>query len=127
MDDKTYIGSLGEARVIAELTRQRFHVFNQATGKAPFDLVAYKEGKLLRVSVKSVMKKDKNGVYSVQLKSVRANRTGNTIHNFDNTSCDILAIYLLEDDEVVLMESTSIKAKSALVIRRNPADRGTQS
>lgn len=127
MDDKTYLGAIGEAKVIALLTEQKYHVFTQVTGKAPFDLVAYKEGKLYRVSVKTVMKRGKRGAFVVQLKSVRSNRTGNKIIGFDNNSCDILAIYLVEDDEVILMSSSDVKAKSALSIRRNPVDRGTLS
>lgn len=127
MDDKTYLGSLGEAKVIAKLTQERYHVFTQVSGKAPFDLVAYKDGILYRVSVKSVTKKNESGVYTVQLKIVRPNRTGNKITNFDNTSCDILAVYLFEDDEVMLIDSKTIEVKSALTIRKGPVDRGTQS
>lgn len=127
MDDKTYLGALGEARVIAELTRNRFHVFSQVSGKAPFDLVAYKDNQLYRISVKAVGKKDEKGVYNIQPKTVRPNRTCNKITNFDNTSCDLLAIYLQEDDEVVIFKSSEVVVKSAMTIRRHPVDRGTQS
>lgn len=128
MDNKTYLGAIGEAKVIAHLTKERHHVFSQVTGKAPFDLIAYKDNKVYRISVKTIEKQNKYGSYTVQLKSVRSNRTGNTIINFDNNSCDILAIYILETDEVILLDSCNIKAKSGLVVKRkNPIERGTPS
>ena len=128
MDNKTYLGAIGEAKVIAKLTEDHYHVFNQVTGKAPFDLITYKDGRLARVSVKTIEKKNEYGTYTVQLKSVRPNRTGNTIVNFDNSSCDLLAVYILENDEVILLDSASIKAKSSLVVKRKPpVDRGTPS
>ena len=43
MDVKTYVSAIAESRTIYELTKMKYHVFNQVTGKAPFDLVAYKE------------------------------------------------------------------------------------
>lgn len=118
MDNKTYLGAIGEAKVIARLTEERYHVFNQVTGKAPFDLVAYKDGEMKRVSVKSIEKKNKDGNYTVQLKSVRSNKTSNKIVNFDNTSCDILAVYIAELDEVLLLNSCDITAKSGLVVKK---------
>lgn len=118
MDDKTYLGAIGEAKVIAELTKHKYHVFTQVTGKAPFDLIAYKDNKLYRISVKTVEKKNKYGSYTVQLKSVRSNRSTNTILNFDNTSCDLLAVYIVETDEVIMKDAASITAKSGLVIKR---------
>lgn len=118
MDNKTYLGAIGEAKVIAKLTEDKFHVFTQVTGKAPFDLVACKDSKIYRVSVKTIEKKNKDGSYTVQLKSVRSNRTENRIINFDNTSCDILAVYIVETDEVIFKQASDIKAKSGLVIKR---------
>ena len=114
MDNKTYLGSLGEAKVISKLTEEKFHIFSQITGKAPFDLIAVKENLLFRVSVKSVEKSDKYNNYVVQLKSVRSNRHTNKIINFDNTSCDLLCVYIVDLDKVVILDAKQITAKSAL-------------
>lgn len=128
MDNKTYLGAIGEAKVIAKLTEDKFHVFTQVTGKAPFDLVAVKDKMVYRISVKTIEKKNRDGSYSVQLKSVRSNRTENKIINFDNTSCDILAVYIVELDEVIFRDANTITAKTALVIKRkDPIERGTLS
>lgn len=114
MDNKTYLGSLGEAKVISKLTEEKFHIFSQITGKAPFDLIAVKENLLFRVSVKSIEKSDKYNNYIVQLKSVRSNRHTNKIINFDNTSCDLLCVYVVDLDKVIILDAKQITAKSAL-------------
>lgn len=58
MDDKTYYSSLAELKVMADLTAKKWHVFNQVSGKAPFDVVIYREGVLKRMSIKSCSKKE---------------------------------------------------------------------
>ena len=54
MDNKTYISQLSEVKVMADLAYKDYHIFNQISGKAPFDLVAYKENVLSRISAKSL-------------------------------------------------------------------------
>lgn len=116
MDDKTYYSTKAETRVIYELTKAKYHVFSQVSGKAPFDLVAYRDNVLLRVSVKSVVQKDKHGSFVVQLKTVRSNKTENKITTFDNTSCDLLAVYLDETDQVCWLPTGKVKATSAITL-----------
>jgi hypothetical protein len=117
MDDKTYAGALGEAKVIAALTADKYHVFGQITGKAPFDLVAYKDGKLYKISIKTITGKNRNGTYTVQLKAVRSNRNKNRIINFDNSLCDIVAVYILPEDKIVMLNSNTIIVKSSLTVK----------
>lgn len=51
MDDKTYIAQLSELKVMAHFSEKGYHIFNQVSGKAPFDIIVYKEGVLSRVSI----------------------------------------------------------------------------
>lgn len=118
MDIKTHISSIAEAKVIYELTRLEYHIFNQVTGKAPFDLVAYKNNILYKISVKSVSVCNKYGSYDVQLKRVRSNKNINKIYNFDSTECDILAIYIYQEDLVLFYKASDIKVKSTLTINK---------
>lgn len=110
-------GILGEAKAIAYLLEKGYDVFNQFGGKAPFDLVAHKDNTLYRVSVKSTSFLKKN-TYIVYLQRVRPNRTKNIIHKFDKTCCDLLAIYIVPEDRIVLLEASGIKQKCSLSIRR---------
>ncbi len=110
-------GILGESRVIVELIKQDYDVFTQFSGKSPFDIVAYKDDVLYRVEVKSSACRSRSDTgWEVQLKRIRPNRSGNTIHKFDNSSCDILAIYIEPIDKVLLLNASEISNKSMLTI-----------
>lgn len=121
MDDKTYLGSLAEAKTIATLTAQRWHIFNQVSGKAPFDLVAVKDNKLLRISVKGTANKDKNGSYLVQIGKVRSNKKINKVYKFDPISCDQVAVYILEIDTVCFIPAKLISSGRTLSLRKEPS------
>lgn len=117
MDNKTWLGSLGESKVAAELSRHRFHVFTQTTGKAPFDLVAYKDGYLYRVNVKSTQRRSKWGSWEVKIASVRSNRTENRIVPFDFASCDVLAVYIEPLDKICFLHSSEVAGKNYIALR----------
>jgi len=114
------LGILGESRVISELIKCKYEVFTQFSGKAPFDMVAYKDSTLYRVEVKSTRTRTKYDTgWEVQLKRSRPNRSSNIIHKFDNTSCDILAIYIEPLDEVLLIQSVEVTTTCSLSILDN--------
>ncbi len=120
MDSRTRLGSLGEAKVIAKFVEHGFDVFTQFSGKAPFDLVAYQDGCLLRVQVKGTASKTRYGVYQVQLKAIRANRTRNVIHYFEPSECDVLAIYIEPLDTICFLRADEIGARGQLNLRERP-------
>lgn len=117
MDARTRLGSLAEAEVLAKFIEHGFDVYVQLSGKAPFDLIAHRNGQLFRVQVKGSASKTRYGVYQVQLKAVRANRTGNTIHCFDPTCCDVLAIYIEPLDAVCFLRTDEIRSRNQLNLR----------
>ena len=111
------MGSVGESKVASELSRHRFHVFIQTTGKAPFDLVVYKDGYLYRVNVKTTQRLDKWGSWEVQIKSVRSNRTKNRVVPFDPLSCDVLAVYIEPLDRVCFLRASEVSEKCSIALR----------
>lgn len=115
MDDKTWMGSLGEAAVTAFLTRHRVHVFSQISGKAPFDLIAWKDGVTKTISVKSTSRK-KGHSYEVELRSTRHNKTRTVVKKFDSSLCDILAVYIVPLDCVCLLDTSIVHGRSGLCI-----------
>lgn len=117
MDNKTWLGSLGESKVAAELSRHRFHVFTQTTGKAPFDLVAYKDGYLYRINVKTTQRLGKWGSWEVQLKSIRSNRTKSRIVPFDPQSCDVVAVYIEPIDKVCFLQIFEFSGRNTITLR----------
>ena len=125
MDARTRLGSLAEAKVLAKLIENGFDVYVQLSGKAPFDLIAHRDGQLVRVQVKGSASRTRYGVYQVQLKAVRANRTGNTIHCFDPSCCDALAVFIEPLDTVCFLRADEIRCRHQLNLReeRRPQDR----
>lgn len=120
MDNKTYYSSIAELKVMTDLTAKHWHIFNQVSGKAPFDLVAYKDGMLKRVSVKSCSKEPNGaGSYVIEVGRVRSNKTENKIYKFDQNECDILAIYIVKEDKIIYVDSFTAHDKRALTIGRS--------
>lgn len=120
MDDKTWIGGLSELKVMTELSKQKFYVFNQISGKAPFDLIAYKGNKLFRISVKgsyrSAIKGDR---YEIQIGRVRSNKNKNIVYKFNHNECDIVAVYIHEIDKVCFINSMDIKNGRIITLRES--------
>ena len=109
-------GILAEAKVMTWFLEREYDVFNQFGGKAPFDLVAHKDNILSRVSIKSTSVRTKSGKWAVQIGRVRPNRTGNTIHKFDSSEADILAVYIVPEDRVIIIDTKTITTGRELTI-----------
>jgi len=107
MDDKTRLGALAEAKVIAHFLEQGFEVYTSVTGKSEVDLILCKDRVLTKVSVKCATQVI-GKIVRVQLQSVRSNKTENRIIKFDPTSCDILAVYLAPIDKVKIFNAKDI-------------------
>jgi len=114
----TDLGRLGEAKVLAELTALGYYVFTDLSGKCPVDLIIWKDGVSKTVQVKSTDSKRYTS-WVVQLRSIRPNRSGNTIKLWDPSQVDYLAVYIHAENRVVLIESASITQTSALTIQEN--------
>ena len=124
MDEKTQSSAISESRVTTELLRDGFSVFSQISGKEPFDIAAYRDGVFLRVQVKSTRVRSENGLsFSVQLKSVRHNKTKNTIKQFDARLCDVLAVYISELDKVCFIPAKEVDGMTAIRIKEGKPDK----
>lgn len=113
-----WLGNLAEAKVAAELIRQRFEVFTSTTGKAPFDLVAYQDGRLLRVEVRGISQQENSGSYSVRLTSTRGTTgNGRRYQAINRAHADLLAVYVLPWDSVAFIAMADIVNKQTLTFR----------
>lgn len=124
MDDRTWLGNLAEIRVAAELLRERYEVFVGWGGKTSCDLIALKDGVLHRVQVKgtrtrSIGPKGTVGGYTVQLRSVRSNKTANVVKTFDAGVCDLLGIYIEPEDRVVILKAKGYHGRNTVNIKAN--------
>lgn len=79
-----------------DLARRGYAVLLPLTEHAPFDLVAYKDGRFYRVQVKYRAAKD--GFVAVQMANVWADRHGVHLVPIDRTSIDMICIYCPDTD-----------------------------
>ena len=119
------VGTLGELKAMQEFIKLGFSIYSPLSGKELYDFIACQADKLIKVQVKSTAVKDKYGSYSFKLKSIRPNRTRNKIIKFDNSVCDILALYIVLIDQVCFMKSSDVKAASAINLRESKVNSKT--
>lgn len=118
MDTKTWLGNLAEIKVASYLIENGYEVFVGWGGKTSCDLICIKDGQLERVQVKGCASRDKKShSWIVQLRSIRSNRSGNTIHKFDGTVCDTLAVYIQPEDRIVLYDALPLDGRNAISIK----------
>lgn len=108
----TDLGRLGEVKVSARLVELGWYPFIDPSGKCPVDLLAWKGGLIISFQVKSCGSPDSDGRYMVQVGSLRPNRTETVVHKFNKDSCDYLAVYLLDDDEVCFIPSEEVPGRA---------------
>lgn len=90
-------GDLGLAKAHADLVAKGYIVLIPMTEHAPFDLVAYRDGRFHRVQVK--YRSARTGSLEVQFKSNWSDRNGVHKALIDKTSVDVVCIYCPETDE----------------------------
>ena len=113
---KSHQGNLGLGRAIAYYTSNCIPVLLPLNDTQKYDLVVDKEGRLLRVSVKTTQGLNKSGEnYVVQLKNSGGSSGKSVIRNFDNTLCDILFI-VTRDNTIYEIPTYEVNVKSALTL-----------
>ena len=125
MDIKTHSGQVSELKVMADLAAREYHIFNQISGKAPFDIIAYKDNVLKRISIKSTTR-DCNtvGKYPIELRRVRSNKTSNNIYKIEEDEFDILAVYIFKEDKIVYLPIETVVGKGMINIKLEDCQSG---
>lgn len=109
-------GKIGESKVLCELIEQDYDIYLPYSDGTPFDLIASKDNKLYRVSIKYTSFFDK-GAWVVGLRNVSRRNNGEVcVKKFDKNSCDILAVYIQPENRIVLIESKNISATCSLAV-----------
>ncbi len=107
-------GRVGEALVVAHMVGLGYDIYLPAFGNAPCDIVAMRDGQMYRVECKSIAAKNKWGSYEAQLRRVRVNTTSTKIHHFDGKSSDILAVCILPEKRVILLDAIDYDGRSTV-------------
>ncbi len=115
--NRKLIGNLGEAKVLAYFVENEYQVYLPFQDNGEHDMVVSKDSKLQTVSVKSTSVKSGSG-YLVQLRTVsRRKDNGVIVKKFDNSSVDLLAVYIQPEDRVMIISGLDVKATSAVVVK----------
>ena len=91
-------GDLGVLKAQLDLFEQGFIILSPMTEHAPFDLVAYKDRKFLRIQVK-YKSVDKTGSITVHFRSCWADKNGTHMQPVDKSEVDIYCVYCPDTDE----------------------------
>lgn len=122
MDDKTWACSYSQQAVAAFLAKHRVYVFTDTTGKAPIDLVAYRDGVIRKIAVKAVMSSNEDRgrgaptSYGVQLRSTRYSRSSIRTTNFSDKDCDILAVFVAPTGDVALFWAADMVGRTQIEV-----------
>jgi hypothetical protein len=116
-------GRIGEAKVSAHFAALGYEVFVPVFCQPTSDMIVCKDGALQRVQVKFCSAIGHSGAYYVSLKSVRCGAGKPAVHKFDSTKCDILAVYLCQDDKVVLLDPSPLHGRTTVALRLRLASR----
>lgn len=118
-------GDLGVLHAQLDLARRGYMVLLPLTEHAPFDLVAYKEDRFLRVQVK--YRSAKNGCVSLRLASFWADRHGVHAVAVDRTALDLFCVYCPDTDRCYYVDVQSCPPGKALLCIRVQPTRNAQS
>jgi hypothetical protein len=107
-------GNIGEAKVMNYFIENGYTVYLPFGTASKNDMIIEKDNIIERVSVKTSNTKNKSGNYKVRIRQGKLNKQ----IPFDKNSCEILAIYILPEDKIVLKKATEIVSGFELVLKR---------
>ncbi len=106
-------GDLGVLKAQVDLFEQGFTLFTPLTEHSPFDLVAYRDGKFLRIQVK-YRSVDKHGKIEVKFSTCWADRNGTHTVPIDKDQVDLYCVYCPETDECYYLNPASYGSNMCL-------------
>ena len=90
-------GDLGVLKAQLDLYEKGYLILTPNTEHAPFDIVAYKEGKFLRVQVK--YRAIKNETILIKFSTSWADKNGTHIVQYDKNEIDLICVYCPDTDK----------------------------
>lgn len=110
------IGQIGEVAVMYRLIRAGWQALIPYGNAAPYDLVAEKNGRVVRLQIRTT--RSASGFLNVNC------RTKNNRSRLQPSHFDFLAVYDLTTDSAYVIPASEIKGKAAFYIRLLPSRSG---
>jgi PD-(D/E)XK endonuclease len=100
-------GDLGVVKAIARLTELSWNVGVLITEHQHYDLLAEKNGKMIRVQVKYAP--IKRGIISADLRCIWANTSGTKVRQYTTGDYDVLALYCPDSDKCYFIQMSEVE------------------
>ncbi len=112
--------AISELKAMEKFIDIGYNIYYQLTGREPFDFIAERDGKLLRVEVKSTNHTTKNGkAYIASIKATRMKANSIVRRRFDVNQCDVLAVYICPLDTMCFLLPHDVKVSCNIRFRKN--------
>jgi Holliday junction resolvase len=111
MDRKTK-GRLAEAKVLSFLIENGYEVYLPFSNNSKYDVIAYKDGVVKRISIKFTSTRKPSGTWTVEMRQIFRGNNKITIHKFDRNEFDIVAVYIGPEDKIVLIDAADVRPRS---------------
>ena len=107
-------GDIGVAKIISDLTSKQWNVCIPISEHTKYDLIAEKEGKIVRVQVRFTTQK--NGKLNIRLSSVWSDKKGNHVVNRKSGDYDVLAVYCPNTDSAYYISDNLFDNKKTITL-----------
>lgn len=108
-------GRLAEAKVISYLIEHGYEVYLPFSNNSKYDVLAFKDGSLKRISIKFTSTQKSSGSWEVEMRQIYRGKNSINITKFDNNHFDIVAVYIGPKDEVILVDAQNVKTRSVSI------------
>lgn len=105
-------GNIAESKVLTYFLELGYEVYLPFGTATTNDMVVIKDNTTKRVSVKSTSSKSKSGKWEVRVRQIT--HLGTTL--FDNSKTDLLVVYIIPENRIVVLEAKDIKAKTGISV-----------
>lgn len=99
-------GNIGESKILTYFISQGYTIYLPFGTASKNDMIIEKDNIIKRVSVKTANTKTKSGKYKVRIRQGKMNKQ----IAFNPSSTDILAIYIIPEDKIILKMSSEINS-----------------
>lgn len=105
-------GNIGESKALAYFIENGYTVYLPFGTASKNDMIIEKDNIIKRVSVKTANSKLKSGKYKVRIRQGKLNKQ----IPFDKGASDILCVYIIPENRIVILESKDIKTGFEITI-----------
>lgn len=110
--DSNLKGNIGESVALNYFLKNGYEVYVPFGTATSCDMIVFRDGISLRVSVKSGSRQSRNGKYEINIRQQVKRKSV----PFKQESCDILFLYVIPEDRFKILNSKDVTNKNIITI-----------